>query len=137
MRELVTAKTLKYLKVPFRLSRWFHFHPFKWAELVTTSGQEKSVASHCARRHWYLNVAINVLHYAFVQYRCIQVNLDPENSVVLRVYMGYVTVCYFSFTMTHLHYVRKRENIAVFIRSYLEFLERSQGELGQCILMAF
>ena len=134
--QLVTGKSLKYLKVPFRLSRWFHFHPFKWEEIIMT-GHRRSLTSHFARRHWHLNVVLNVVHFLFVQFRCIQVNLHPEYSIVLRVYMGYVTVCYFSFTMTHLNYVRKRDEIAGFIRSYLAFLEQSQGGSLEVKLIVF
>ena len=102
------------------------------------AGQRKGHTSHFSRLHWHLNVVINVLHCLFVHFRWIQVPLHPEYSIVPRLYAGYVSVRYFSFTMTHINYVRKRDDIAGFERGYLAFLEQSQGRLeGQLKLMFF
>ena len=128
--ELLTSKSLKYLQVPFRMSHWFHFHPYQWTVMVTgdiiltAGGSDKKLG----RAHWYLNVLMNLVHYGFVQFRCIQVNFDPRRSIVERVYMLYVTVCYFSFVITHLHYVGARDNIAGFLTSYMKFLKPLQGK---------
>ena len=122
--ELLTTSSIKFMKRCFTFSRFLSFHPYIWNDGWNGPEQNKN------RYSWllfHLNVVISLIHYAFVQVRCIQIQFDPQLSATLKVYMYYMSVFYFGSAVTMLSLLMIRDDFVGFMRQYIHFLRAFQG----------
>ena len=82
----------KRLEFNFTVSPYIHCHPYAWNK--ATKSVEAIPRKSMGFLHWCLNITLAFLYCAFVQFRSIQVNLDPSSSTIKCVLIQLMAVYY-------------------------------------------
>ena len=117
--ENMDSSVWKRVKATFFFSRLLHCHPFEWDQ---DQKWPRVVRSNWALRHWYLNVSLALLNICFIQFRAVQVQLNPESSVIESIYVLNMAFWYAECNMIQIAYIGKYSAIERFIRNHMLLL---------------
>ena len=70
-----------------------------------------------------MNMFLAIFNTCFVQFRSVQVLLDPESSAILCVYVQLMAFWYLLSSSMQLTYITQRDGVEKFVRNHMELME--------------
>ena len=123
----IDTSVLRALRANLFLSHFIHCHPFEWNEGTKLP---QAVPSRWGIFHWHVNMCLVVANTGFVQFRSIQVLLEPESLTILCIYMQLMAFWYMVCSSMQLMFVGKRKHWERFIRNHMVLMEEIWDAIG-------
>ena len=120
--DYIRPSTWKLFRKNFRFSSHFHCHPYTWDVRKSSAETPTALTVTCHRWKlalWYFNLTLALIHYAFLQFRTIKFQLDPNSSVVERVYMQIMIFLYLSLNLAHVTNIAHRQGVTQFLNKHV------------------
>ena len=89
--SVATENCILELKKYYQKLSWLHSHPFTWPDDSLAPFIQKSS---WVRVHWYTNTQLALGYFSFVAYRSGEAYNNPSHTLVLKLYLLFMTVLY-------------------------------------------
>ena len=130
----MTSGVCKRLHASFFFSRAIKTHPFEWNN---TKRLPQLVRSKWGIRHWYFNVCLATLNICFVQFRSVQMFLDPTSSTAVSIHTQLIACWYGVVGLMQLTYIWHHEEVESFLGNHMDLIGVIWDWTGKILLMSF